>query len=325
MLRFLHARDSCPASSSSTPFLALSARPPATAVYTGADFPRRHGSSIRAHPVATADRRTASPRPEDLWRGVLHDKSTGCVSLATAGRAHLTRAYRSAKFGESETPVGSPQRTGGASHVTIGRFHLTQYRRIPSTQLLNYTKLIHKGVTMKKLIVLSAIAILVSGCSTYSASRYSISTDNVVALRSLNGKTVNIGTFSASTPGQTEIMCRGVGPIKTPDGEPFADFVRKALLDELRIANAYSSSAPVMITGNLDAIDFSSNSGNWNLALTVKSSNGKSMSVSESYKYTSSFYGETACNQTAQAFMPAVQNLVGKVVRSPEFMALVSQ
>ncbi|MDD5389164.1 MAG: hypothetical protein PHD37_07450 [Gallionellaceae bacterium] len=178
---------------------------------------------------------------------------------------------------------------------------------------------------MKKLLVLSAIAVLASGCSTYSATRYSISTDNVVALRSLNGKSVNVGAFSASTPGQTEIMCRGVGPIKTPDGEPFAEFVRKAILDELKIANTYSSAAPVMITGNLDAIDFSSNSGNWNLALTVRSSNGKSMSVSESYGYTSSFYGETACNQTAQAFMPAVQNLVGKVVRSPEFVALVSQ
>jgi hypothetical protein len=178
---------------------------------------------------------------------------------------------------------------------------------------------------MKKLLVLSAIAVLATGCSTYSANRYSISTDNVVALRSLNGKTVNVGAFSSSTPGQTEIMCRGVGPIKTPDGEPFAEFVRKAMLDELRIANTYSSSAPVTITGNLDAIDFSSNSGNWNLALTIRSSNGKSMSVSESYGYTSSLYGETACNQTAQAFMPAVQDLVGKVVRSPEFVALVSQ
>lgn len=178
---------------------------------------------------------------------------------------------------------------------------------------------------MKTPLTLAAVAILASGCSTYSATRYSISTDNVVALRSLNGKTLNVGAFSSTTPGQKEIMCRGVGPIKTPDGEPFAEFVRKAFLDELKIANAYSPSAPVTITGNLDAIDFSSNSGNWNLALTVKTSNGKSMSVSESYAYTSSFYGETACNQTAQAFMPAVQNLVGKVVRSSEFIALVSQ
>ena len=48
------------------------------------------------------------------------------------------------------------------------------------------------------------------------------------------------------------------------------------------------------------------------------------MSVTESFAYTTSFTEETACNQTAQALMPAVQNLVGKVVRSQEFATLVS-
>jgi hypothetical protein len=93
----------------------------------------------------------------------------------------------------------------------------------------------------------------------------------------------------------------------------------------LKIANVFSSAAPITLTANLDAIDFSSTSGSWNLAMTVKSSNGKSMVVTEAYSYTSSWYGETACNQTAQALMPAVQNLVGKIVRSNEFLALVSQ
>lgn len=119
-------------------------------------------------------------------------------------------------------------------------------------------------------------------------------------------------------------MCRGVGPIKTPDGEPFSEFIRKALVDEMRISNVFSVSAPVTLTGNLDALDFSSASGGWNLTLTIKSTNGRSMTVSEQYSFTTSFYGETACNQTAQAFMPAVQNLVGKVVRSPDFAPLVN-
>ncbi|HYK12986.1 MAG TPA: hypothetical protein VEW70_03280, partial [Burkholderiales bacterium] len=146
----------------------------------------------------------------------------------------------------------------------------------------------------------------------------------IVALRALNGKTVNVGAFSASKPGEREIMCRAVGPIKSPDGELFSDFVRKAFVDELKIAGAFSGNAPVSLIGNLDAIDFSSASGGWNLALTIKSSNGKSMAVSEQYVFTSSFYGETACNQTAQALVPAVQNLVGKIVRSPEFNLLLN-
>jgi hypothetical protein len=177
--------------------------------------------------------------------------------------------------------------------------------------------------TIASLAVITSFSVL-SGCSTYSAARYTSNADNIVALRSLNGKVVNVGTFSATKPGEKEIMCRGVGPIKTPDGEPFADFVRKALVDELQLAGAYSKTAPVTLTGNLDAIDFSSASGNWNLALTVKSSNGKSITASEQYAFTTSFYGETACNQTAQAFMPAVQNLVGKIVRSQEFTSLLN-
>lgn len=198
---------------------------------------------------------------------------------------------------------------------------------------------------MKNLLIFSVIAMLASGCgtTTYSANRYAISTDNAIALRSLNGKTLNVGAFSATTPGQKELKCRGFRAIKTQQYEPFSEFIRIALLQELKIANSYSPSSPVTITGNLDAIDFSSigegevfninpavswsstKSGSWNLALTVRSSNGKSMSVSEVYAYTSSLDPEAACNQTAQALMPAVQDLIGKIVSSPDFAALVSQ
>lgn len=180
-----------------------------------------------------------------------------------------------------------------------------------------------KTVTSIAFVVLSIFVL--SGCSTYAASRYSSNADNVVALRALSGKMVNIGPFSATRLGEREIMCRGVGPIKTPDGEPFSEFVRKALADELKMAGSFAVSAPVTLTGNLDAIDFSSADGNWSLALTVKSTNGRSMSATESYSFTTSFIGETACNQTAHALMPAVQNLVGNIVRSPQFALLLDK
>ena len=178
---------------------------------------------------------------------------------------------------------------------------------------------------MKRGLALLSILVLLSGCSTYAAARYSMTADNVVALRTLNDKKINIGTFASSQPGQSEIMCRAVGPIKTPDGESFSEYIRKALIDELRIANVFSNDAPVTLTGNLDHINFSSTSGNWDLALTLTSSNGKFLTITENYSYTTSFYGETACNQTAQALMPAVQNLVGKIVSSPDFVPFISQ
>jgi hypothetical protein len=154
--------------------------------------------------------------------------------------------------------------------------------------------------------------------------RYTVSTDNVIALRALDGKTIKIGEFTSFEPGLSQIMCRGVGPIKTPDGEAYSAFIRKALVDELRMANIYSDDALCTLTGHLDLIKFDSTTGIWNIALTVKSSNGRSMDIKEEYKYTTSWYGETACNQTAQALVPAVQNLVGKIVRSPDFVILIS-
>lgn len=172
--------------------------------------------------------------------------------------------------------------------------------------------------------VLLLAAIFLSGCSTYAVDRYSISVDNVSELRGLDGASINVGAFTSTEKDLKEIACRAVGPIKTPDGETFSAFVRKALIDELKIAEVYSSTAPVTLTGNLDSIDFSSASGVWNLSLTVQSSNGRGFSVTENYDYTTSFYGETACNQTAQALMPAVQNLIGRVVKDPRFKTLIN-
>lgn len=44
---------------------------------------------------------------------------------------------------------------------------------------------------MKQVLGLMVLVPMLSGCSTYSTNRYSISVDNVVALRTLNGKTIN--------------------------------------------------------------------------------------------------------------------------------------
>ena len=177
---------------------------------------------------------------------------------------------------------------------------------------------------MLKNLALATMVIIVSACSTYSVDRYSVSTDNVTALKSLEGKTLKLGKFTGTNPGLTEIKCRGIAPIKTPDGYSFENFIENAILDELKTAEMYSSTSTEMLTGHLDSINFSSWSGNWSLALAVKTTNGSEFSVIENYTYTSSFFGETACNKTAQALLPAVQNLIGKVVRSSEFKQLVN-
>lgn len=111
---------------------------------------------------------------------------------------------------------------------------------------------------LRRLLCGLVTGLALTGCSTYAATRYSISATNVSALRAFRGTQVAVGPFTAATPGRTDITCRGVGPIKTPDGEPFEEFMRKALIAELTIAEVYAPAAPVTLTGRLDRADFSS-------------------------------------------------------------------
>src|SRR5881396_115054 len=129
---------------------------------------------------------------------------------------------------------------------------------------------------LRQLIVLLVAVVVSSACSSYTVPRYGLSAENVAGLRKLGAK-VNVGTFTATTPAQTEIRCRASGPVRTPDGRPFEDYIRRALVDELKVAEMLSDSAPVTLTGHLDKIDFNSMAGDWTMQFTATSSNGRSL------------------------------------------------
>jgi hypothetical protein len=81
------------------------------------------------------------------------------------------------------------------------------------------------------------------------------------------------------------MRCRAAGPVKTPDGRPFEDYIRRALIDELTVAEMLSDAAPVTLTGKLDKIDFNSMAGHWTMDLTATSSNGRTLIVSSKYGF----------------------------------------
>ena len=166
--------------------------------------------------------------------------------------------------------------------------------------------------------------LLLTGCSSYAVPRYGVSVTNVTALKQTGAPPTSVGKFTATGESKHAITCRAVGPIKTPDERPFEEYVRKALIDELQLAGAYGESAPVVLTGNLDRVDFSSTEGKWMLAVTVTSSNGRTLTVANDHEYETSYVAEKACALTAQAFGPAVQTLIGKLVHHPEFTALLN-
>jgi hypothetical protein len=162
------------------------------------------------------------------------------------------------------------------------------------------------------------------GCTTYSAVRYAPMAETVAILRQHRSTPVNVGAFTMKNPRGASIDCRGAGPVQTPDDEPIEEYVRKALVSELIMAEMYSQTAPVTLTGFLEEFDFSSMKGRWKMTLVVTSSHGRQVTVSEDYDYDFHFIGDVACRQTAHAMTPAVQNLIRTLVQHPGFPALLS-
>jgi hypothetical protein len=106
------------------------------------------------------------------------------------------------------------------------------------------------------------------------------------------------------------------------------DYIRKAFEDELKVAGIYAAASPrATISGTVKKLEFSSSrgltGGSWDIEILLNSSNGRTLPVAEHYEFESGFVADTACKQTAEAYFPAVQNLIGKAVRSPEFKALI--
>jgi hypothetical protein len=181
-------------------------------------------------------------------------------------------------------------------------------------------------VNFSKSILVIVFALGLSGCETLVTPRYSVTGDNNVAVKALGVGALGVGEFSG--PANFDSNCRALGPVQVTDGITHTQYIRKAFEEEFKIAGIFAPSSPrVTLTGTINKLEFSSSrgltGGTWEIDMTLRSSNGGSMKVMEHFEFPSGFIATTACKQTAEAFAPAVQNLVGKSVRSPEFRALV--
>lgn len=177
-----------------------------------------------------------------------------------------------------------------------------------------------------RLAIAVSLIFIVTGCSTYITPRYSISVDNYAALKKVAVTGVAVGNFS----GQTNFESPTLGcSLDVPDKLGPIAYVRKAFEDELKLAGSYSDESPrVVLGGHISRMELHAKRFtypvrvSWMIDITLNSSNGKSMDVSEDYSFpgTSQAY---ICGRVAEFFAPAVQDLIGKVVRSPDFKALV--
>lgn len=161
------------------------------------------------------------------------------------------------------------------------------------------------------------------GCSTMTPARYSMNADTHQLLKRIHGRTAVLTELAPTA--SYDPTCRLMGPIQAGDGLTIPQFVAKAFNDELKFADLYDETQGVKLSGSMDKVAFSSASGWWDLAMTLRSDNGVQFSVENRYTFTTSFDGITACNQTAQALGAATQDLIQKAVSHSQFSSLLER
>lgn len=180
---------------------------------------------------------------------------------------------------------------------------------------------------LMKTVVVAGIAALLVGCSTTNSIPYKASTSNVITLQNTlkqSNTKVNLGTFSLGNGIDEELMCRMLGPVKVAPGKSLSTFIKEAFQEELFLAQAYDTNAPVTIEGRIEKLAFSSVSpANWEITMRVSSNKSTGYSVAIKYNYDTSFDAWSACKNVADAFSPAVQELLRQVVSNPQFAQLV--
>jgi hypothetical protein len=180
-----------------------------------------------------------------------------------------------------------------------------------------------------KIFLLSSITALFLIACTNVPQRYGISSDNNMALKLSGGSNIGVGFFKNTADFSNN--CRGLyGTISLSDNMSFHGYIQKGLIEELKVAGLFNDKEPgIVLSGTIDKLAFSTltsltGGGYWDIGLRVNSSNGKSTYVSEHYEFDTSIQVWAACSQTANAYTPAVQNLLGKLFKSQDFKSLVT-
>jgi len=170
------------------------------------------------------------------------------------------------------------------------------------------------------------LAFLVAGCETTNSIPYKASTANVISIQQslqAQGKKVSVGSVTLAPGVEESPLCRLNGPVKVAPGKSLSQYIKDAFQEELFMAQVYQANAPTVIDGRLEALSFSSVSpASWNITMSVKSNTSPGYTVSVKYPFETSWTAYSACKNVADAFGPAVQELLKQVVTHPQFSAL---
>lgn len=174
---------------------------------------------------------------------------------------------------------------------------------------------------------MSLLAItLLSGCETTNSIPYKASTANVISIQQNlknKGSKVSVGSVVSAQGVQESPMCRLNGPVTVAPGKTIPQYIKDAMQEELFMAQVYQPDASTIIDGRIESLSFSSMSpASWDITMSVKSNTSSGYTVSVKYPFDTSWTAYSACKNVADAFGPAVQELLKQVVNHPQFASL---
>lgn len=176
------------------------------------------------------------------------------------------------------------------------------------------------------LISLAGVVVLLAGCETTNSIPYQSSTTNVIAIQeALSPPThkINVGTVEMAPGTDEHLRCRLLGPVKVAPGKTLSQYIKDALIKELFTAQAYDPRGTVVVNATISNLSFSSISpADWKIEMTVNSTKSPGYTVSVDYRFNTSWTAYSACKNVADAFGPAVQELIKQIVTNPGFAAL---
>ncbi|KDB08350.1 hypothetical protein LIG30_2541 [Burkholderia sp. lig30] len=170
---------------------------------------------------------------------------------------------------------------------------------------------------------LCAAGVLLAGCETTNSIPYKASAANVIAIQqSLQSNKVSVGDIGMAPGIDDSPLCRLMGPVKVAPGKTPSQYIKDAFQEELLMAQAYDVKG-TPIEGRIEELRFSSVSpAYWQITMAVKSPVDEGYKVSVKYPFSTSFTATGACKNVADAFGPAVQELLKQIVTNPQFPAL---
>ncbi len=176
---------------------------------------------------------------------------------------------------------------------------------------------------MTRSITLVLLALIIQGCVSIQAPTYQPSAENVAVLRDAQAQ-IAVAPFENNT-GKNDLICRAAGPIVPPQGMSFVEYIQEALIAELRVARIYASDSDIILTGRLDAIDFSSTAGTWQLRLAASVGGSDEYITEVNYSFATGFSAARACQQVATEYRGAVRALIHEIISAPAFQQVLAQ